>query len=288
MNEKRRIIDGVASANPDADTWLVGVVSGADKKFKLSTLLSAYLNDALDASLPELLEDDIWGFVAKYRAAMVDAGNTDAFAIDTTDSLLGYHTNGLAALNLGSQWTFDAGYAGTPISIASVADGADSGVDIEFTTSAPHGLAIGDVVTISGCTDTDYNGIFVVKAVISTTKFEVANTEFDSTDTGTVNHGAYLLAGANAAGVYRLDWSMSAIPATELELFDGAFYNDGVVIPGSQFRHAFGAGPAFGHLAGCVPHFTVVAGQRIGLMIQNTDTAGNLTIRNLAVNLSRV
>lgn len=51
-----------------------------------------------------------------------------------------------------------------------------SGSVATVTTTLPHGFSVGENATISGCTQTEYNGTFVVASVPSTTTFTYAVT----------------------------------------------------------------------------------------------------------------
>ncbi len=64
------------------------------------------------------------------------------------------------------------------ISILSVAAGS------EFTASADHNLAIGDIVVHTAFTDPTYNGTFAVTAIPSSAVYEVSTIAFNATDTG--------------------------------------------------------------------------------------------------------
>lgn len=221
----------------------------------------------------------------RVHGSMFDENNTDAFVVDTTAQVTSYHTNGLAAGDeLG--WTFDAGGAGTSFPIASVADGADSGVDIEITTTGSHLLSAGAIVSHTGLANAAYRGVFVVKAIISATKYEVAAV-FTATGTGTMNEAATLTAIAGSDGDHSLAWSASVTSATNNETFDFQWYQNAVAIPGSSVRRKFGTAADFGAIAGVVPPFHVDGGDKISLVLTNNDTAGNLTIRNLTVVIDR-
>ena len=68
----------------------------------------------------------------------------------------------------------DAGGAGTAFTIDSVFDGPASTISI--VTSAAHGLAVGAIVSHANMTDANYEGIFVVVAVPTTTTYTVTAT----------------------------------------------------------------------------------------------------------------
>lgn len=75
------------------------------------------------------------------------------------------------------------GYAGTALAVSSL---TRSGSLVTVTTSAPHGLSSGEVVTIAGAGQADYNGAFDI-LVTSTTQFTFTVTTAPATPaTGTI------------------------------------------------------------------------------------------------------
>ena len=220
------------------------------------------------------------------HAEIHDQDNTDAFVInDAGGDFHCYHTNGFAAGDL-ADWAFDAGGAGTSHAIASIADGADSGVDIAVTTGDNHLLAVGDIVSQTNLADVAYVGIFDVKAIISTTIYEVAAV-YTATGTGTMDQAATLEADAVAAGVYDFAYYVSATLVGNNETFDFQLYNEATAVIGSKVRRKFGAANDFGSMSGG----GVVAvgnGEKISFALSNEDSAANIIIRNLTIVLVRL
>lgn len=220
------------------------------------------------------------------HAEMHDQDNTDAFVInDAGGDFHAYHTNGLAAGDLAG-WAFDAGGGGTSHAITAIADGADSGVDIAVTTGDNHLLAVGDIVSQTNLATAAYVGLFVVKAIISATIYEVAAV-FDDDVTGTMDQAATLDAEVGSAGVYSLAWWGSGTSATNNETFDFEVQKNGVAITGTKVRRKFGTAGDFGSFSGG-GIVTVADGDKISLALSNEDSVGNITIRNLALVLIRL
>lgn len=219
------------------------------------------------------------------HAEIHDEDNTDAFVVNAEDDFHSYHTNGLAAGDL-ADWIFDAGGAGTSFPIVSIADGADSGVDIAVTTTGLHGLAVGDIISQTNLANAAYVGVFEVKAIISTTVYEVAAV-YTATGTGTMDQAATLEADAVAAGVYSFSYCISATPVGNNETFDFQLYKEATAITGSKIRRKFGAGGDFGSMAGCGV-ISVSNGEKISFALSNEDTAANIIIRNLTIVLIRL
>ncbi len=228
----------------------------------------------------------IAGITQLRHAEMTDNENTDAYTVVEQNSEQAYHTNGLAAGDLGGGWTFDAGGAGTIHAISSIADGAASGVDIAVTTSDNHLLAVGDIVSQSNLTSAVYTGHFKVKAIISDTVYEVAAV-FTATDTGTMDQAAVLLCPAGGTGTYSVAWSCDASPATNNETFDFALHLDETHQAKTNARRKFGTGGDIGSVSK-VALLDITAGERISFMVKNTDSAGNITIRNLNIVLFNI
>lgn len=220
------------------------------------------------------------------HAEMTDSENTDAFVISEALNHTSYHTNGLAAGDLSGGWTFDAGGAGTSQAIASIADGADSGVDIAVTTSGSHGLVAGDIVSHSNLTSSVYTGVFKVKAKISDTVYEVAAV-FTATDTGTMDQAATLLCPTGGEGTYLCAWSCDATTATNNETFDFAIHLEAAHQAKTNAQRKFGTAGDVGSLSNTAL-IDIADGEKISFMAKNADTAGNITIRNLHIVLVRL
>ena len=221
----------------------------------------------------------------RQHVEMHDEDNTDVFVVTEALNDQCYHTNGLV-LGDALGWTFDAGGAGTSFPIASIADGAASGVDIEVTTTGSHGLSVNDIVSHSNLTSAVYTGVFKVKAVIDATKYEVVAV-FTATDTGTMDQAATLTADTGSAGDYMLSWASSATTATNNETFDFKIYQNATKLTGTSARRKFGTAADFGSTSG-VGVVTVVDGDKLSFIVNNEDSAGNLTIRHLTLVLIRL
>ena len=222
---------------------------------------------------------------AKY-GSFYDEDNTTAFVINAASQKHCYHTAGIVT-GASDGWTFDAGGAGTPVAIASIADGAASGVDIEVTTTGNHGLTVGDIVSQTGLADAAYVGVFIVKAIISNTQYEV-EAVYTATDTGTMDAAATLTCDVGSDGDYNVSWSASASAATSSDIFDFTVYKNATVLPGSSTRRKFGTGGDVGSMSGVAPVFAANAGDKISFVIVNTSGAGNTTNRHVVVRLEEV
>jgi hypothetical protein len=142
-----------------------------------------------------------YGGIYFYTSA---GGSPTALAINIVNQ---YH--GIALTPTGSNlngWTFKAGLSGA---ISAVAD--NSGGTILVTTSAPHGLSVGDYVCHTGFTTrTTYRGKYKVLTTPLTTTYTVTRAFEVATDTGFFQRAKCLIAGVGAAGVYYVTFSISA------------------------------------------------------------------------------
>ena len=221
------------------------------------------------------------------HAEMFDFDNGDAYVInDAGGDEQVYHTNGLAAGDLRG-WTFDAGGAGTSFPIAAIANGAAPGVDIEVTTTGSNGLAAGDIVSQSNLADPAYVGIFVVKAIISVTQYEVAAV-FTATGTGTMDQAATLIAATGSAGEYLISWAASAAGANNNDIFDFSIHVEAAHQTTTNARQEFETTGNVSVISG-VSIITIAAGDHVSFDLENVTPAANgITIRNFTLVLVRL
>ena len=218
-----------------------------------------------------------------FHAMMYDEDNTDAFVVNDTALAHVYHTNGIASANLNG-WTFDAGGAGTSIAVSSVADAG--GGEITVTTGAAHGLAANDIISLTNMSDATYDGVYVVESIGDSTHFNVT-VAYNADSTGTVDQAATLTASTGSAGTYLVNWTASATSAVNNETFDFCLYNNATIVTGSKIRRKFGTGGDFGAMAGAVI-LSISDADKLSFSLTNNDTAGNVTVRDLTVTLSRM
>ncbi len=229
-----------------------------------------------------------WHMVASTEIShseMQDTDNTDAFVITAVTNIQGYHSNAFVAGDLSGGWTFDAGGAGTSFSITVIADAG--GGNITVTTGAAHGLAVNDIVTQSNLTDAAYEGIFKVLTVPTTTTYTVTAT-FTATDTGTMDQPATLTASVLAVGTYLCSFAIAATSATNNEEFDFDLYFGTTRSGGGlAVRDKFGTANDFDASSG-TGLVDIESGDKISFIVENQDTAGNITIRNIGITLIRL
>lgn len=227
-----------------------------------------------------------------FHAEVFDEDNTDPYVInDAGGDLHAFHSAGLEAGDIVG-FTLDLGGAGTSHAIASITDGADSGVDIAVTTGDDHLLEVNDVISQTNLANAAYVGFFVVKAIISSTVYEVAAV-FTATGTGTMDQAATIMVAGIATGQYMFQYTNSATSTTNNETFDYAMYHAHIsdktteVIHGSKTRRKYGTGGDFGATAGMGIHF-MDTNDKMFFSLSNQDTAGNITIRHITFILSRL
>ncbi len=84
----------------------------------------------------------------------------------------------------GTQQFFASVSGGTVATIASSNGAVRAANVVTITTTSPHGLSTGQTVTISGVTDSSFNGTFTIATVPSTTTFTYAQTGPDASSGG--------------------------------------------------------------------------------------------------------
>jgi hypothetical protein len=108
--------------------------------------------------------------------------------VDITEPMVAQATSGIIIDNVKATGTFAeasniyftqlaAGNiaGGSCPATASISNAARDGVGTAtITTTAAHGLAVGDTVTIAGVNIAAYNGVFAVTAVVDATTFQYA------------------------------------------------------------------------------------------------------------------
>ncbi len=222
------------------------------------------------------------------HAEMFDVDNGTAFQINHADDQHAYHSTGMQAGDLAG-WTFDAGSSSNlSIAIASIADGNDEGVDIAVTTSEVHNFTAGDIIAHTDATNlanSAYEGYFIVKAIISTTVYEVAAV-FTATGTGFTQQPATLKCNVGSSGQYLVSWAASAAIVGANDLFDFAIHIQTAHISSTNTRRFF-ANNDVGSISG-VSVITIADGDQVSWMITNTTDTGNMTIRDIAVVLVRL
>ena len=140
---------------------------------------------------------------------MFEYANAAAMGIDQASTYHPFWTSGVQAGTLDG-FTFVAGQDGTFSAVANAGGG-----QIQITIGA-HSLVAGQPFAITSASDAGYRPpnptIFIIQSVTATTVNVIA--AFTATATGTWTMGAYLKAGAGAAGKYELTWSATAQAAS--------------------------------------------------------------------------
>ncbi len=274
----------VTIINNGANTLLMFPKLGDDLGAGVDASEELELNEVIDFVAYDDTNWHVESTTGNPHALMSDTDNTDEYVINAQTDAHMYHTNGMVASDLG-EWTFDAGGAGTSHAIASIADGAASGVDIAVTTGTNHLLAVGDIISQTNLASAVYTGTFIVKAIISDTIYEVAAV-FSATDTGTMDQAAVLICGADAAGQYGVWFGASGSIIGNNETFDFAIHVGATHQDTTNARRKFGTAGDVGNY-GVPSLIRVGAGEKVSFMVSNVDSAANIIIRDLTVVLIR-
>jgi hypothetical protein len=213
---------------------------------------------------------------------MFEYNNATVMGIDQINTYHPFWTAGVIAGTLDG-WTFLAGVSGGFTAVANIGGG-----QIRFTTSAPHGMLAGQIVTITSASVAGYQPpnpqIFVIQAVAAST-FDVIAT-FTATATGTFTRGASLKAGTAAAGSYELTWNATAKAASGANK-DYKFepcQNTTNVDKGAAGQLMNSTGP---QACGGSAFVTVAAGDTFTMLCNNQTDVTDITIVNMNFRLKR-
>ena len=132
---------------------------------------------------------------------MFEYQNAVSMGIDQVNTYHPFWTSGVVAGTLDG-WTFTVGTGGTFSAVANAGGG-----QIQITIGA-HTLVAGQPFAITSASVAGYRPpnptLFIIQSVTATTVNVIAT--FTTTATGTWTQGAYLKAGAAAAGNYEVTW----------------------------------------------------------------------------------
>jgi len=217
---------------------------------------------------------------------LVEAGNSfgdmditggAAYTINTTAVWHGY--TGFSTGDLASDITFDAGKTAADITAYAT---YDSGTTTKVTATAAHGLAAGDIITITGTTN--YNDIYEVQESVDANNFTI-DKAWDTNDdaTGTYALPSRLIIGASAGGSYSVHWCAGG-SAAAADTFEFGVYHEKTLdhkIPRKFPNNDVGA------FAGC-GIITVVATDVVWFGIQNTTGTNNMDIDEMSFLIERL
>ncbi len=209
------------------------------------------------------------------RAHMGVTQNAVAQTINASTEIHGLVATGMVADHL-ERWTFQAGTVGTISTIANDTDGK-----ILVTTGAVHGLSVDEIIAQNNTGDVNYNGLFKVQTVPSTTTYTVVAT-WGSTATGMFQRPDSLIAGPTVRGHFVAEAHMSGSAAGAQNVFDFWVTLNAAVTDHSEQRRKFGGAGDVGAWA-MSDSFDVVPGDRVGMALSNVGASADYTMRNIHV-----
>ena len=280
LARKGRFVEVV---NNGVNVLQVFPASGDDAGPGVDQPLFVEANEALNLTA---YSNTVWSdhnVAATFHAELSDDGNTDAYVIHQVSKPHCYHTNGLTSL-VATGWTFDAGGAGSPKTIDSIADGG--GGLIAVTTSAAHGLAAGDIVSITNTGVAAYDAVFVVVGITSSVIFTVTAT-YSITATGFVDQAATLIAGVSAAGRYQINWHTSMSVGNPNDVIGFQVYRNAAVLTNTSARARFGTSGDVKNISGN-GSIDIVDGDRLSFIVQNNTGTANITLRTFTMLIARI
>lgn len=201
--------------------------------------------------------------------------NSNVTVIETADTPIALRQFLAGDLN---NFTFDAGSTG---GITVYADYSGTVAGTVLVTSATHGLATGDIITIRGATN--YNDVFAI-TVVSADTFYITDTWVADDGASDWDQGASLTVSAGADGLYPAYWQMSTFPAAAAILVFQIYINTTAQTKSTAERK-FPINDLGSCSSSCV--LSLVEGDIIWLSVQSDGTTditnkhGNFNLRKL-------
>jgi hypothetical protein len=212
---------------------------------------------------------------------MFEYANAVAMGIDQVNTYHPFWTAGVVAGTLDG-WTFTAGQSGNFSAVANAGGG-----QVQITLGA-HTLVAGQPFAITSASVAGYRPpnptLFIIQSVTATTVNVIAT--FTATATGTWTQGAYLKAGAGAAGKYEITWnasSQTASGANKNYLFEPLQNTTNVdKAAGAELMNSTGP-----QCCGGSAFITVAAGDVLLMLCNNQTDTTDITIVNMNFRLKR-
>jgi hypothetical protein len=208
-------------------------------------------------------------------------------ATNQIDNTLGYETGLIRPMGTASLTSSGlVGTTGLAPRATTAAATAQGGTSTEHTTAAPHGLVVGDWVTMSGFAgDEEYNGVYQVSVVGSTTTFEVVE-PFTSNLTGLVTKPSIITCAT--AGTYMFH-HQGAIESTAVSGSGNfrLFHNDS--IQSSKGRHIMDTAAANTETPYAYSWvITLAVGDVVGMAISSVNWGATVILRSATVDAIQV
>lgn len=209
-----------------------------------------------------------------YEAEMYLDENAIATVIETANTPIMVRNCTAGAL---AGFTFNAGSTGA---ITAFADYGGTVAGTVLVTSAGHGLATGDDISIRGTTD--YNGIFTI-TYVGVDTFYITDTWVNDNGASDWDEGSYLLAGTGASGDYAMAFNISATCAAASEVIAKIYINSTACTKCvSKRKYAIND---YGNLPGTA-NITIAVGDKVYFTLESDATA-NITCQYGNLNFHR-
>jgi hypothetical protein len=174
--------------------------------------------------------------------------------------------------------------AGSTKAITAIANYNSTVPGTVLATSATHGLATNDIVSILGTTN--YNGVYKITRVDANSFYFTAT--WGATETGTWYKGSSLQASVGSAGKYRACFGVSGDSAGSNKLYKVELNVNEVAADNISGDATFGTGVNYVEIfrQGIL---TIADGDFVWLSFKEVDSGtDNMTFINANVNLSRI
>lgn len=199
--------------------------------------------------------------------AQGDITGGGSFTIDTTNA---WHFLNTISPDVGSSYGLSLN-SGESQAITVYADAGGGEVTV---TSAGHGLAAGDWISITGTTN--YNDVYEVESVSGNT-FNITAAWAGDDATGTYHRGTAGCVDAGGGGVYLYIWTISCTAGTANTTFDFSVFVNGT--PTTAIKRKFSTSTDVGVMAG-VRIVELNEGDCLSFGMRNITNTGDITINN--------
>lgn len=206
------------------------------------------------------------------------ADNATAQVVSTTDAWHLLYTVGACHSDYNLRFTYLDGDEGN---ITAFADAGGGKVQV---TSAAHGLADGQWVSIVGTTN--YNVLVEVSNAAANT-FEVTATWVANDATGRWVRGCSLTAGPATRGIFLLGWSGSFAGSGAATAYDFCPFVEGVCEDHCERRRSSGNASVFG-VAASTCFVEVAPGDVVTFGVTNVANTNNFTMRSFDLNIHKL
>lgn len=219
----------------------------------------------------------LWDMMADYAEMYLHASADEVTIEDTAEWHLLIN---LIPGDVSADWTAHAGASKTVTVWATNAGGTST-----LCTCANHGMAEGDVVSISGTTN--YDGVYAISAVTVST-FVIAHAFVNDDGAHDIHWGSHMRAtNALTTGRYLLTLDLSVIPLNAADIIEVSAFQNATQLTKLECVATLGALTVWTVVAGqCLVNY--VNGDVITVAVMNNTGGDNVIVRNANISIIRI